>query len=156
MSKECADNRQELLAGMMYWAKTNGIEIDAAIFFVKMAIEEMVKKFNPGGPVAMHESAESGISPLMVIPRTTQEIEEEIRGEDVEAESQGTRTQAEALQMKKEDPRRPPRNWYELKEILTTFAALLCVLFGYVCPLYDKIYKLWRVLNRPSIAIRTD
>ena len=25
MSKECADNRQELLAGMMYWAKTNGI-----------------------------------------------------------------------------------------------------------------------------------
>ena len=57
---------------MMYWAKKNGIEIDAVIFFVKLAIEYMVKtKFNPGGPVAMYESAESGISPLMVIPRTT-------------------------------------------------------------------------------------
>ena len=73
MSKECADNRQGLLAGMMYWAKKNGIEIDTSIFLVKMAIEEMVKtKFNPGGPMAMYESAESDISPLIVIPRTTQ------------------------------------------------------------------------------------
>ena len=77
MSKECADNRQELLAGMMYWANTNGIEIDTAVFFVKLAIEEMVKtRFNPGGSVAMYESAESGISPLMVIPRNTREIKE--------------------------------------------------------------------------------
>ena len=67
---------------MMYWANTNGIEIDTAVLFVKMEIEEMVKtKFNPGGTVAMYESAESGISPLMVIPRTTQEIEEDIRRE---------------------------------------------------------------------------
>ena len=47
------------------------------MFFVKLAIEDMVKtKFNPGGPVAMYESVESGISKLMVIPRTTHEIEE--------------------------------------------------------------------------------
>ena len=73
MSKECADNRQELLAGIMYWAKTNGIEIDTAVFFVKLEIEEMVKtKFNRGGPVEMYESVEGGILPLMVIPRTTQ------------------------------------------------------------------------------------
>ena len=76
MSKECADNCQELLTGMMYWAKINVIKIDTAVFFVKLAIEEMVKtKFNLGCPLAMYESAESGISPLMVIPRTTQEIE---------------------------------------------------------------------------------
>ena len=55
MSKECDDNNQELLAGMMYWANTNGIEIDTAVSFVKLAIEEMVKtKFNPGGPVAIY------------------------------------------------------------------------------------------------------
>ena len=72
MSKECADNCHELLAGMMYWAKTNGIEIYTSVFFVNLAIEETVKKFNPGGPVEMYEIAESGISPLMVIPRTTQ------------------------------------------------------------------------------------
>ena len=39
MSKECADNRKELLSGMMYWAKTNGIEIGTAVLFVKLAIE---------------------------------------------------------------------------------------------------------------------
>ena len=60
---------------MIYWAKTNGIKIDTAVFFVKLVIEEMVKtKFNPGGPVEMYESVESGISPLMMIPRTTHEI----------------------------------------------------------------------------------
>ena len=80
MSKECADNRLELLAGMVYWAKTNGIEIDKALFFAKTAIGEMVKtKFNPEGQVEMYENVESGIAPLMVIPRTTQEIEEYIR-----------------------------------------------------------------------------
>ena len=73
MSKECADNRQELLAEMMYWAKTNGIKIDTAVLLVKMASGETVKKqFNPGDPVAMYENAESEISPFMVIPRTTQ------------------------------------------------------------------------------------
>ena len=35
--------------------------------------------------------------------------------------------------------------------MLATFAALLWVLFGDMCPLYDQIYKLWRVLNHPSI-----
>ena len=55
MSKECDDNSQELLTGMMYWAKTNGIEIDTAVLFAKLSIKEMVKtKFNPGGPVEMY------------------------------------------------------------------------------------------------------
>ena len=86
MSKEFSDNLQKLLAGMMYWAKTNGVKIDTAVFFVKLEIEEMAKtKFNPGGLVAMYESAESGISPLMVIPRTTQETEEYIKREEAEA-----------------------------------------------------------------------
>ena len=40
---------------MMYWSKINVIEIDSAVLFVKLVIEEMVKtKFKPGGPVAMY------------------------------------------------------------------------------------------------------
>ena len=89
------------MSGMMYWANTNGIDIETLVFFVKLKTEETVNtKFNPGGPVEMHESAESGISPLMVIPRTTQQTEEEIYREEAAAESQGTRTQLEAMQMK--------------------------------------------------------
>ena len=53
--------------------------------------------------------------------------------------------------MKKSYPRRPPRNWYELKEMIATFDALLWVFFVDVCPLYDQILRLWRVLNHPSI-----
>ena len=137
MSKGCTYNRQELMTGMVYWTKKNGIEIDTAVFLVKQEMEEMAKtKFNPGGPVAMYESTESGISQLMVTPRTTQETEEDIRQEEVEAESQVTRTQSEALHMKKVDARRLPRNWYELKEMLATFSAFLWVLFEDVCPLY--------------------
>ena len=36
MSKESSDKRQELLSGMMYWDKTNVIEIDTSVFFVKL------------------------------------------------------------------------------------------------------------------------
>ena len=79
MSKECANNCQYIITGMMYWANTNGIEIYTAVFFVNLAINDMVKtKFNSGGPVTIYEREESGISPFMVIPRTTQKIEEEI------------------------------------------------------------------------------
>ena len=54
--KECSHNSQELLTGMMYWAKTNDFEVDTEVFFVKMAIEEMVKtKFNIGCPVEMYK-----------------------------------------------------------------------------------------------------
>ena len=93
---------------MMYWAKKNVTEIDTAVFFVKLEIEEMVKKkINPRGPAAMYESAESGISPLTLIPRTPQEPEEELIREETEAESQGTRNQAGALHMKKNRPKAP-------------------------------------------------
>ena len=87
----------------------------------------------------------------MVIPRTTQETKEEIQQEELEAESQGTSTEAEKLWIEKSDPRRPQRQWYELKQIIATFAALLWVLFGCVCPLYDLVLKIWRVLNHPFI-----
>ena len=60
---------------MIYWSKINVIDIDTAVLFNNLAIEEMVEtKFNSGGPVEMYESVESGISPLMMIPRTTHEI----------------------------------------------------------------------------------
>ena len=94
MYKEFSDNRKYLMADMMYWAKINEIEIDKAVLFFNLEIEDMINtKFNPWGPVAMYESAESEISPLMVITRTIQNIEEEIWPKEASAESQGTITQ---------------------------------------------------------------
>ena len=86
ISNEFSDNRQELMVGMHYWAKTNGIDIDTAELFAKLDIEEMVKtKFNPWGPVAMYEITEISILPLLVIPKTTQDIEDENRQEEASA-----------------------------------------------------------------------
>ena len=66
------------MPGITYWVKKNVIDINTAVFFFKLENKDMVKtKFNPGGPVEMYDGTEIGISPLMVIPRTTQEIEEE-------------------------------------------------------------------------------
>ena len=91
------------MSGMIYWSKTNGIEIDTVVLNINMTIEEIVNtNFNPGGLVAIYESVESGTSPLMVIPRTTQEIEEYNCREEAAAESQGTRTQLGPLQMEKQ------------------------------------------------------
>ena len=39
MPKEFANNRQELLAGIIYWSKTNGIKIGADVIFIKLAID---------------------------------------------------------------------------------------------------------------------
>ena len=36
ISKECDDNHQELLTGMMYWVRTNIIKIDTVMFFIKL------------------------------------------------------------------------------------------------------------------------
>ena len=98
MSKEYAKNCQELMVGVTYWAKINCIEIDTAVLFVKLAIEETVTtKSNPGVPVAMYDSAEIRISPLMVIPRTTQDIDKDIRQEEADDESKDTRTKFESF-----------------------------------------------------------
>ena len=47
------------MIGMIYWAKINGIEIDTAVLFFKLSIEEMVKtNFTQGGPVAMYKRSQ--------------------------------------------------------------------------------------------------
>ena len=77
----------------------------------------------------MYESAESGISPLMVIPRTTQEIEEEIKRKYAKSESQGTRTQVEALQMKKIRSKAPTKKLVRAK---TNASHICCIVVGFI------------------------
>ena len=59
MYRECADKRQEIMTGMEYWAKADGINIDTAVLFFNLVTDEMVKtKLNPGSPVAMYKNEE--------------------------------------------------------------------------------------------------
>ena len=150
MYKEFSYNWQELLARMMYWAKKNGIEIDTSVFFVKLAIDEMAKtKFNPRGPVEMHESAKMVFHHCLWSQGLQRKLKKIFRGKRQQLNLKSQELNRRHWRWKKSDPRRLPRKWYELKEMLATFAALLWVFFGDVCPLYDQVLKIWRVLNHP-------
>ena len=77
----------------------------------------------------MYESAENEISPLMVIPRTTQEIEKYIRREEAEAESQGTGTQAETVPKRKKRSKAPTKKLVRVKR---NASHIFCIVVGIV------------------------
>ena len=54
---------------MECWTRIKRITIEKAILFLKLTLEDMIKrKFTPGGLVAIFESAENEINPLMILP----------------------------------------------------------------------------------------
>ena len=68
-SKYLADDRQELNKGMDCWAIMKRITIDKDILFINLTVDEMINhRFTPGEPVVVFDSAENGITPLMVLP----------------------------------------------------------------------------------------
>ena len=57
-SKYLTDKRQELIKCMECWARMKRIIIEKAIFFQKLALEDMIKLgFTPGVSVAVFESS---------------------------------------------------------------------------------------------------
>ena len=51
-----------------------------SIFFLKFSLEDIIKLiFTPGVLVAVFESSESGITPLMVLPQDARAVEEGLR-----------------------------------------------------------------------------
>ena len=81
-SKKLTDNRQEVKKGMECWARMKQITIEKAIFFLELALEDIMKfRFTPGGSVAVFENSESGITPLMVLTWGARAVEEEVRKE---------------------------------------------------------------------------
>ena len=112
-SKKTQTHRQILKQKMEGWAKAKGIAIHKGFHLSKTALDDLVDlRFNPGGAVAVYESAEMGISPLLCLPKNSAEVEQELMQEEADKMSEGTRTKAEALRLRKTDPRTPPRNYY--------------------------------------------
>ena len=75
----------------------------------------------------------------------------EVRKDMAEKSSEGTRKNAEVMQMKKSYPRNLPGNLYALREILCTFSALLCTLFGYQCPFYVQVFRPWEIMDTEAL-----
>ena len=56
------------------------IKTEKAIFFLNLALEDIIKlSFTPGGSMAVFGSAESGITPMIVLPWGARSLQEEVR-----------------------------------------------------------------------------
>ena len=67
--RELTNNRQELKKGMECWTRMKRIMIEKAILFLKLTLEDTIKlRFTPGGSVAVFESANNSMTPIMLLP----------------------------------------------------------------------------------------
>ena len=144
--------RRHLHFGMEQWARSQGVEIDRGVFFEQKSIEDIVNlRFNPGQGVAQFKSAERGLSLLICRTRTPEEIERVRDREAAEQLTQATRVLEEALKLSRGDPRAPAGNYFELKLNVTTFCALLYVLFGGKCEYYRALLLIRNCMDTAGV-----
>ena len=151
-TKETDDHRMNLHRKMFEWSKSNGIDIDRSIFFAKEMIEDIVKmRFNSVGLSATLTTCEKGISNLLCLPRTSDEIEALKLFEQAIEETRATRTLKEAERIAASNKRDPTVEYHSLKLMVATYASLLYVLFGSKCHLYEQVLTIYKVLNQDEV-----
>ena len=84
------------------------------------------------------------------------EVERELMQEEADRMSEGTRTHAEALRLRKTDPRLPPQNYYEMRLMVGTYTSFLFSGFGHRCPLYINGLALYRTLDHEVMQEHTE
>jgi hypothetical protein len=65
--------------------------------------------------------------------------------------SKPNRTFAEAIKLSAAVSPSPASNALELKRNVTTYLVLLWVLFGKMCHLYQKVYRVYNILCLPAV-----
>jgi hypothetical protein len=138
---------------MKQWARSHDVQINRSIYFEKASMDDITKmEFGPGTPTAYLNTAEQGISILTCRPRMGNEAAELRAKEHAVDSTHRNHTLAEALLLGKRDPRPPASTFHELKLDLGTFCALLWVLFGDKCDLFDNCYALFTMLDSESVT----
>jgi hypothetical protein len=151
-TKETDDHRTNLHREMLTWSQSNGIAIDRSVFFSKETMEDIVKmRFNPVGLSATLTTCEKGVTNLLCLPRTAGEVEALKLFERAVEETMATRTLKEAEKLASSNKRDPPTDYFSLKVMVGTYAALLCVLFGEKCHLYEMMMKLYKILDLEEV-----
>ena len=101
--------RFELRKDMEVFARRNHITLDRGIHFNKNFFDEVTAgRFNPGGAVAVYESAGQGISPLVCLPAGENAAELARADEAVDDDDNVHETREEKKQRKKTQTRLPP------------------------------------------------
>jgi hypothetical protein len=123
--------RRHIYSRMKQYAYDRRIQIDLSVYLEQETIKAIVElRFNPGEGVAHLSSASKGLSILACRARTTQETERVREQEQALSATKKTRLLDDLLKLPKGTTRAPADNFWELKMNVSTFMALVCVLFG--------------------------
>jgi hypothetical protein len=135
-SKNPVHARTNIMSGMKQWSESFGIEISTNILFTEDQIKDILKmEPNPSGCVGTSKASDRGVSNMMCLPRTIQEIQERLEKERMARDTESNRTMSEAVKLATSSLKEPPLSYYTLKLMIATFSALLFVLYGVECDL---------------------
>ena len=144
--------RLHIKTSMRRWATRFCVNIHNGLHLSTPTIEAIRNVlFNPGGGVAYFSSAEKGISVLTCQPEPGEKRELVRASELAQEDSTTNRTLAEALELRKHDPRAPPGTYQDLKATVGTFCGLLHTIFGPGCDYYLKCFELYTCLNSDTV-----
>lgn len=154
LSKSVVHARSNIVNGMKDWSKKMGIETSANILFIEEQIKDIMKmEPNPSGCVGTQKASDRGVSNMMCLPRTIQEIQDRLEKEALARETSQNRTMNEAIKLATSSLKEPPAGYYTLKLNIATLLALLFVLYGRRCTLYVKLMEVYNVLTCEAVAI---
>jgi hypothetical protein len=153
-SKSIVHARSNIMNGMKQWSETMGVEISSNILLTEDQIKDIIKmEPNPSGCVGTSKASDRGVSNMMCLPRTIQEIAERLEKERIARETQANRTMIEAVKLSTSSLKEPPYSYCTLKLNLATLAALLFVLYGVDCELYVKVLKVYEILKLEEVSV---
>jgi hypothetical protein len=106
---------------------------------------------SPGSGVALLKGAERGVSNLICLPQTAQEIQEKMIRDEAARTTMDTRTYDEAMKLAKLATIKPPAGYYAFRNMLKTTAALVFALYGVHSPLYRDLLSMVNILKSKEV-----
>lgn len=156
-TKNVESHRQMLRRYMQTWADKHSVRLDKRVYFSDKFLEALVKmKLNPGACVAVYESCDEGLSPLVCRPLSAAAIEVLRRNEEARRESANNRSYSESLKIGKKAPTTPPHDYDSLQNMCNTWTALIAALFTENSHMHDKLYDMIMVLESDPVALQSE
>ena len=140
------------MKGMAEYAYDHRISINAGIYLEQETMKSILDlRFNPGEGIAYVQSAAIGLSILCCRSRPNNETEEIEEQELALNATENTHLFNKYLKYVKGATQQPANNFWDLKQNIATYMALLWVLFGDRCNYYQNIYKIHSIMDLPEV-----
>ena len=145
--------RRYLMKGMTDYVYNRRILIDGGIYLEQVTMKAILElRFNPGEGMAYVQSAAKGLSLLCCRSRANNETEEiKERELALKATEQTRQFEDYVKYVKGTVVRQPVSNYWDLKQNIATYMALLWVLFGDRCDYFINLNKIHAVMDLPEV-----